>query len=80
MFTDGYDRLAGGGLEEELKRRLKLPVETQGGKLFVQQWPWGGVHPHSLGCPTHNCQMVDFFFSCTDGCSRDALQGGHRRS
>lgn len=62
--------MAGGGLEEELKRRLKLTVEAQGvsGSSF-------GEPTCPPGCPTHNCQMVDFFFSWTDGCSRDALQG-----
>lgn len=63
--------MAGGGLEEELKRRLKLR-QTREVRAGVGQ----DTRPASAPTPTHNCQMVDFFFSWTEGCSRDALGGG----
>lgn len=67
--------MAGGGLDEELKRRLKLPAEA----WEVSNGPGVGLPAASQpSAPTHNCQMVDFFFSWTDGCSRDALQGRGR--
>lgn len=62
-------RGTGGGAEEA--------AEAASGGMGSEGRPEGAdPAPAPPSCPTHNCQMVDFFFSWTDGCSRDALQGG----
>lgn len=58
MLTLQYGRLTGGGLDEELKSRAKLVAgREEAFRSLVSPVPL------RTGAATHNCQMVDFFFS-----------------